>query len=72
MRYLSIDRFDGNYAICEDDNKKMFAISLAEMPENAKEGSVIAIDSDGIITVDQKLTDDRRGKIKKLQDSVWE
>ena len=36
MRKLIIDRFEGTYAICEDQEKKMFAISLNELPQGAK------------------------------------
>ena len=36
MRKLIIDRFEGTYAICEDQEKKMVAISLNELPQGAK------------------------------------
>lgn len=72
MRKLSIDRFEGNYAICEDDERRMFAIELAELPKNAAEGDILAISDDGEITVDAEQTKRRREKIKKLQNSVWE
>ena len=40
MKKLAIDRFEGTYAICEDQEKRMFAIALNELPEGAKEGDV--------------------------------
>ena len=38
MRKLIIDRFEGTYAICEDQEKKMFAISLNELPQGRSRG----------------------------------
>jgi len=72
MNFLSIDRFDGTYVFCEDENRKMFAISISELPSEAKEGDIICIDDDGQITIDAQKTAEQRKKIKKLQDSIWE
>ena len=72
MRKLSIDRFEGNYAICEDGDRKMFAIELGELPKGAREGDILAISDEGEIAVDADETRRRREKIKKLQNSVWE
>lgn len=71
MRILSIDRFDGKYAICEDDEMRAFAINISEIPKDAKEGTVIIIDDDGEIRIDHEETNKRRKKIKKLQDEIW-
>lgn len=72
MRVLSVDRFEGNYVICEDDDKKMFAIDVGEMPKGIKEGDIIRISDEGEIHMDEEETKRRRNKVKKLQDSVWE
>lgn len=70
MRTLIIDRFEGKYALCEDDEQKIFAIDVSELPENAKEGSVLEINAEGEITVNDKKADEIRkrvsGKQKKL------
>ena len=72
MRYLSVDRLEGNFVICQDDEKKMYAIETGEAPRGVKEGDILAIDEDGKIAIDADETARRRSKIKKLQDSVWE
>ncbi len=72
MRELIIDRMEGNFYICEDAEKKMFAIDKAEMVKGAKEGDVITISDDGIISVDEEKTRERKKKIGKLQNSVFE
>ena len=56
MRKLIIDRFEGTYAICEDQEKKMFAISLNELPQGAKPGDVLQISGAGELSVDQEET----------------
>ena len=65
-RKIVIDRFEGTYAICEDKDQKS-----AELPQGAKEGHVIEIKDDGTLAIDQKETDLRREKNKKLQNSLW-
>ena len=68
---IVIDRFEGIYAICEDQDQKLFAIEIAELPVGAKEGHVIEIGNDGTLSIDQKETDMRRQRNKKLQDDLW-
>ena len=43
MRKLKVDRTEGNFFICEDKEKKMFAIEKNEMPKEAKCGDMIVI-----------------------------
>ena len=71
MRILVIDRFEGTYAICEDKDQKFFAIETNELPAGATEGTVLEIDDEGVIRVNDKKTAARRSKIKKLQDKLW-
>lgn len=63
MRTLIIDRFEGSYAICEE-NKEFFGIALDEMPQGAKEGDVLVISDDGELKIDQAQTKARNEKLK--------
>ncbi len=56
MRILSVDRFEGIYAICEDKDGAKFAIPTQEVPEGAKEGTVLKISDDGTLVIDKELT----------------
>ena len=67
---LIIDRFEGDYAILED-NINHYEIKRSELPMDCKEGDVI-VSKDGIYTVDKVQTTLRREAIKKLQRSMWE
>ena len=71
MRQLIIDRFEGTYAICEDQEKKMFAISLNELPQGAKPGDVLQISGAGELSVDQEETQRRRKKMAGLQSKLF-
>lgn len=83
MRTLIIDRFEGEYAICEEQmegkqkKKKskelhFFGIAREELPEGAGEGSVLVIRNDGTLALDEAATKARREKILALQNSLWE
>ena len=71
MRKLIIDRFEGTYAICEDQEKKMVAISLNELPQGAKPGDVLQISGAGELSVDQEETQRRRKKMAGLQSKLF-
>ena len=47
MRQLIIDRFEGKYAICEDQEQKYFAIAVEELPKGSAEGWVLEISDEG-------------------------
>ena len=51
--------------------KSFFAIETGELPTGAVEGSVLEIDEEGTIHINEEKTAARRSKIKKLQDKLW-
>jgi len=65
MKVLTIDRFDENYAICEDENGAFFAVEKSEVPENTCEGDVLTIDDEGNICIDIAETENRRNRIQE-------
>lgn len=67
MRQLTIDRYEGKYAICEDQEQKYFAIEISELPEGAKPGSVLAISDEGQLILDLEETQRRRQRILEKQ-----
>lgn len=70
--FLSIDRFDGDYAICQDDNEKLYEIKMSELPENAKPGDVLKLSPDSTLSFDVAETLNRKKRIKKLQDKLFD
>ncbi|MEA4960434.1 hypothetical protein SDC9_174320 [bioreactor metagenome] len=70
MRYIIIDRFEGDYAVCEDENKEIVSIERARMPAEAKEGDVLVI-HEGEICLDIDETIKRKEHIRRLMDDLW-
>lgn len=70
MRYI-IDRFEGNVAICEDENKNLVSIPKYRLPLEAKEGDCL-VETDGIIIIDSTESNSRRERIKKKMDRLFE
>ena len=60
-----IDRIEGNYAVVEISKGKMVTVSK-ELFAGATEGDVVEI------TVLKKETEERKKKIEKLMDNVFE
>ena len=84
MRTLIIDRFEGAYAICEEqttgkENAKSkkkkdlryFGILREEVPKEAKEGDVLVIDDEGNLKIDAAATKARRKKIRQMEEKVF-
>lgn len=65
MKY-TVDRFEGEYAIIENKDRKMFNIFKEILPIDVKEGDIITI------KIDHNATDERKEKISKMMDNLWE
>ena len=65
-----IDRFEGEFAVCEAENRKIINVEKARLPEAAKEGDVIVV-SDSTIRLDLSETEKRRREIEELTEGLW-
>ena len=70
MKRITIDRFDGIYAICEDRDKAFFALELSELPKDAKSGDVLLITDEGTLEIDVEETERRRQRVLEKQKKV--
>lgn len=68
---LIIDRFEGEHAVCEDENRNMINILKSELPKGAFEGSVLDV-KDGMIIVDHIETINREKRIKEKMAGMWD
>jgi len=68
VKYI-IDRFEGDYAVCEDENVEFINIGRKFLPEGAVEGSSFYMDANGRTG----LTDDseRRKRIESKMKKIW-
>lgn len=62
---FKIDRFEGNYAVIELENKKMINAPKEILPDGVSEGIVLSV------VIDEDETMKRKNNIKKLMDNLW-
>ena len=65
-----IDRFEGDFAVCEKEDRKMIDIERNKVPSTAKEGDVLNIINDKI-TIDIGETEKRKKEIEELTEDLW-
>jgi hypothetical protein len=67
---VTIDRFEGEYAVCEKPDRTMTNIRKENLPAGAKEGDILVIEGD-TIRIDSKDTKARKKSIEKLMNDLW-
>lgn len=70
MRY-TIDRIEGEYAVCETEAKNHIAISLEKLPDSVKEGDVI-VSKGEVYEIDHGETQARRRRIREKMRNLFE
>lgn len=68
---LSIDRFEGEYAVCVDDDENIVSIDRKLIRGKAVSGDVID-EKDGVYIVLENETERRKNEIRKLQDELFQ
>lgn len=66
-----LDRFEGEYAICENEAEEMIRIEKSRLPEGVVEGDVLIVVGDDIV-IDRDETQKRKVRIEKLMGELWE
>lgn len=69
---VTIDSIEDEYAVCEDENENVHLIERIKLPNGAKEGYVVTIFEDGTVVINEAKTEERRAKILKLQEKVFD
>ena len=71
MARYTIDRFEGEYAVCEDcESEEIVNILRNKIEAKAKEGDIIKLVDDKYV-VDEEETKKAREEIKELMDKLW-
>jgi len=66
-----IDRFEGDFAVCEKEDRTMLNVKRSKLPSNVKEGDALIIDGDAI-KIDPAETAKRKKVAEKLIANVWQ
>lgn len=72
MKRYIVDRFEGNYAVCETEDKSFINIERHRLPEDTKEGDCLIEKEDGSFYTDTDTTEERKRLIRKKLDSLFE
>mgnify|MGYP003100546725 FL=1 len=70
MKYI-IDRLEECLAICENEQKEMISIPLAQLPKAIKEGDII-YEAEGIYSIDKEGTEERRRNMRNKLMGLFE
>lgn len=66
-----IDRFEEEFAVCENEKGIMVNVSRNKLPKEAKEGDVLIIENENIY-IDVEETEKLRKEIEELTKDIWE
>lgn len=69
MRYI-IDRFEGDTAVLEDENKKFLNVPKSILPEISDEGDCLVF-KDGKYIIDKETTKKLKREISDLMDELF-
>lgn len=69
MKFWSIDRLEGSFAVCEGDDRQQKEIPLADLPEGVNEGDILCL-VDGEYRIDREETQRRREENRRLLESL--
>ncbi len=68
---FSIDRFEGEFAICENkETNEMINIHCSLIPENSKEGDILKLEN-GVYVIDKITTNTEQDEIKCMVNSLF-
>jgi hypothetical protein len=67
---VTIDRYEGEYAVCEKADRTMMNIEKSRLPASAKEGDILIVDGDKI-EIDSGATTKRKKRIENLMNDLW-
>lgn len=63
---IIIDRFEGNFAVVELEDKRMINMPRELVPEEAEEGDIL------VIQISLEKTEDLKRKIEEEVEGLWE
>lgn len=66
-----VDRFEGDYAVCEKPNREMIDIHKEKLPKGVSEGDILIISGEKI-TINPKKRKVREERIENLMNDLWE
>ncbi|NLO09150.1 MAG: DUF3006 domain-containing protein [Clostridiales bacterium] len=72
MKKYIVDRLEGLYAVCENEEKEFLNIRIDLLPPETKEGDCLYTNEDGVYVIDYETTEENRKRIRSKLDSLFE
>jgi hypothetical protein len=72
MKKYIVDRFEGIYAICENEDKEFLNVKAELLPPETKEGDCLYINEDGEYFIDIETTKENWDRIRSKLDNLFE
>lgn len=69
MKY-TLDRFEGAFALLEQEDRTMLQVPREDLPPHVREGSVLICES-GKWTLSEAETKDAESRIRSKMDLLW-
>ncbi len=70
-KQLTIDRFEDDKAICEDETREMHTLDRCLLPNDASEGDIVFLEN-GKWLMDTEKTAASRKRIRNKMNRLWE
>lgn len=67
----TVDRVEGNFAVCEKDDGDMRDISLEKIKGNVRDGVIILETCNGYFMVDEEMTKEREKEVQDFMKGMW-
>lgn len=71
MSKLIIDRFEGSYALCEDEKKAIIKLPKYKLPLGCKEGDSLVQDSEGMYHILRSETKENESRIREKKNRLF-
>ena len=71
MQRLTVDRFEGDFAVCEKEDMNILNIPISSLPEGTAVGSVLILFKNGRFALDKNEEKSRRDKLGNFYKSIF-
>lgn len=71
METITIDRIEGDIAVCEREDMTTFDMPISALPAGTKAGNVLIIADDGTMSIDEEEENRRRDRIFNLYEDIF-
>ena len=71
MKFLSVDRIENGWVICEDELGEKHEINISNLPSEIKEGDILTLNFKGDWIINHKVTDSRKQYIIQLRNRIY-